>query len=261
MIRALQQTRSAASLVLVLLWILVVGSILVYPVVLPLCLLIRRRRRAVVSVFMKFMAGGIFALLRLGGGRFEWQGSLPTAQPCLILMNHQSLLDILTATLLGRPYVPAFVPRRRYAHWYLPVISASIWLLECPVVDPRRDARAAVEAMRRAGEEQRHGLLVFPEGHRSVDGAVRPFRTAGTRAVLEARRVPVYAVVTDGYWFGRRLGDFLGNVGRIRGRSEVLGPFMPPEGQDEIEAFIGRMRDTIASHLEGMRRATRAEGA
>jgi hypothetical protein len=87
---------------------------------------------------------------------------------------------------------------------------------------------------------------------------VQPFRTAGTQAILAARRLPVYAVATDGFWFGRRFLDFVLNVPRIHGETEVIGAFDPPASGDEIPAFIERMRCLIAERLEDMRRRRHA---
>jgi 1-acyl-sn-glycerol-3-phosphate acyltransferase len=257
MTRIFTATRSAVSLVLVLLWMLA-GALPLYPLVLPLGALLRPWRRHIVSAYMKAMSWGILTLFKVGGARFERRGTIPTGEPCVILMNHQSLLDIVTTTLMGRPFVPAFVPRRRYARWYIPLVGASIWLLECPVVDPKRDAKGAVETMRRAGLTHQHGILIFPEGHRSIDGNMRPFRTAGTHAILAARRVPVYAVATDGFWFGRRFVDFVLNVHRIHGETEIIGSFDPPSSEEEIPAFVEGVRDAIAQRLEEMRRRRHA---
>jgi len=200
------------------------------------------------------MSRGILFLFELGGARFALRGRLPTAASSLVLMNHQSQLDIPIAALMGRPFVPAFVPRALYTRWYIPLVAPSIWLLECPVVDPRRDARGALEAMRVAAREQAHGLVVFPEGHRSVDGEVRPFRSAGTIAALTERRLPVYLVVLDGLWEGRRFVDFLANVPRLRGEIEVLGPFEPPAEEGALSAFVEECRQRIITHQQDMRR-------
>jgi 1-acyl-sn-glycerol-3-phosphate acyltransferase len=254
MTRRLQTGRSALSFLVVLLWMLAVGAPILYLFVLPLgALLSGRRRRALTSLYMKLVCWGILSGLRLGGARFERRGKISTAEPSIILMNHQSLLDIVTTTMMGAPYVPAFVPRRRYARWYIPLVGGSIWLLECPVVDPKRDPKGAVEAMRRAALDHEHGLLVFPEGHRSVDGQVRSFKTAGTLAALTARRLPVYVVVSDGFWFGRRFVDFLWSVPQIRGETEVLGPFTPPEAEEDLPPFIEKMRGIIVGRLQERR--------
>jgi 1-acyl-sn-glycerol-3-phosphate acyltransferase len=260
MIRAFNVTRSALSLVVVLSWMLGLCGPLLYLAVLPVgALLSGRPRRRLTSLYMKLVCAGILLGFRLGGARFALRGRIPTAKPSVILMNHQSLLDIVTTTMMGDPYVPAFVPRRRYARWYVPLVGACIWLLECPVVDPKHDPQGAIAAMRRAAIQEHHGLLVFPEGHRTLDGEVRPFRVAGSVAVLSERRLPVYAVVGDGFWFGRRLVDFLLNVHRLRGETEVLGPFEPPGDPDELPGFVHSIRARIVERLDH-RRADRDAG-
>src|SRR4029453_10590325 len=119
--------------------------------------------------------------------------------------------------------------------------------------DPERKPKAALAALKRAALEHRHGLLVFPEGHRSVDGEVGPFHTAGTQVILRARRLPVWVVVSDGFWSGRRLIDFIFNVDRVQGETEVVGCFTPPADGDEIPAFVARMREVIVERLREMR--------
>ena len=246
--------RGALAFVATLIWMGGPSAVLLYLAVLPLGLAWRRKRRALVSWYMRLVVRGILFFFWLGGARFQWNGRLPTRDASLILGNHQSQIDILIATMMGDPYVPAFVPRERYTRWYIPLVAPSIWLLECPVVDPKGDPRGAVEAMRTAALENRHGILIFPEGHRSLDGEVRPFRMAGTIACLEARRVPVYLLVTDGYWKGRRFVDFLGNVPRLRGYTEVLGPFDPPADAAGLPAFVEGLRRRIVERLMERRR-------
>jgi 1-acyl-sn-glycerol-3-phosphate acyltransferase len=248
----LRSARGALSFFAVILWF-AVNAPLCYLVVLPLGLFWKSRRRTIVSLFMRHMSRGMLFLLRLGGAHFERRGTLPTDRPVLILMNHQSQIDILNATLMGRPYAPVFVPRARYTHWYIPVVAPTIYLLESPVVDPKRDARGAVERMREAALRGEHALLIYPEGHRSLDGEIRPFKAAGTLAVLGARRMPVYLVVSDGLLAGRRFIDFLSAVPHLRGETEVLGPFDPPATEEELPAFVEQARERMIHHLREMR--------
>lgn len=251
--RAFDVARSAFSVLLVVLFFVFPGTPAMYLGVYPMIWLQPKRKRFHISWFMKMMSWGILTGFRVGGARFERRGRIPTGDGgALIIMNHQSQLDIPTATLMGHPHAATFVPRALYARG-LPLVSASIRLLECPVVDPRRDPKGAVLALREAARRERYGLLIFPEGHRSTNGELRPFRTAGLRAILETRRLPVYLVVSDGFWAGRRFADFLANVPHIRGRTEVLGPFPAPEKDEEIEPAIEGWRRVMAEQLQRMR--------
>ena len=103
-------------------------------------------------------------------------------EPVLVVANHQSLLDIVQITLMARPRVPAFVTRSRYGY-FVPLVSASVRLLGSPIVDPKRDPRGAVEAIRTAVPLLPHGMTIFPEGH-----SERPTASCGRSAPAASRR-------------------------------------------------------------------------
>jgi len=250
-VRALRQVRSVVGVVLCLL-VFLPGSLVQRLFVWPVALLLPSRRLAVVAWYMRGMSRSLLGALSLGGARFERQGKVSTGEPCLVLMNHQSLVDILNAVLLSDPYVPAFVTRRRYAR-FIPAVSLCLRLQGAPIIDPEGARRHALASIAEAARTRRQGLLLFPEGHRSRDGEIQPWKTAGALAVLRERRLPVYAVVTDGVWEVRRLVDMLFGVDRIHGRTEVLGPFTPPEDARQLSAFLHEVRERMVEHLREMR--------
>jgi len=253
MLSVIRGARSILSVLLVGLFFLLMSPVLRLGVV-PGAWLFPRHRQLLVSWFMKAMSAGILALLRLGGAHVRRAGTLPTASPILVVANHQALLDICQITLMAHPRVPAFVTRRRYAR-FVPLVSQCIRLLDSPIVDPKRDPAGAVEAIRRGARELRHGIMLFPEGHRSVDGAIRPFRTAGIETTLRERRTPVYLVLNEGVWRVRRLADLLFRVHLIDARSEVMGPFDPPADDSALPEFIQGLRRTLVDRLAEIRAA------
>ena len=218
-------------------------------VVIPGAWLFPRHRLRLVTWHMKAISWTTFAIFGIGGGRFRRKGVLPTGAPAYVVANHQAVLDIMQVTLLARPYAPAFVARTRYQR-FIPQVSACIRLLGCPMVDPRSDRLGAVEAIRRGVRDLTHGLLIFPEGHRSRTGEVGRFRTAGLETMLRERRLPVYVVVNDGMWRARRFTDALFRAHLMDGWSEVVGRFEPPEDDAEIPAFIDRLREVIVERLD-----------
>jgi 1-acyl-sn-glycerol-3-phosphate acyltransferase len=251
MLSVIRGARSLLSVLLVGLLFLL-GSPVLRLVVLPGAWLFPRHRFFLVSWFMKGISAGILALLRLGGAHARRTGTLPTASPILVVANHQSLLDICQVTLLAQPRVPAFVARRRYAR-FVPLVSACIRLLGSPIVDPKRDPAGAVAAVRRGARELPHGIIIFPEGHRSLDGQVRPFRTAGLETILSERRMPVHLVLNEGVWRVRRFADLLFRVHLIDARSEVMGPFEPPADDAGLPEFIAGLRRTLVDRLADLR--------
>jgi 1-acyl-sn-glycerol-3-phosphate acyltransferase len=254
---AIRAFRGAVALATVLLWLAAVAlpSILLLSV--PARVVAPARRIAWVSAWARAHCRQVLGILRLGGARFVRRGTLRTDAPGLILMNHQSLLDIPTAVLMSAPVVPAFVARERYAR--VPVISTGLKLADCPVVDPHRDRPAAIALLRQTVRNDR-AILIYPEGHRTTDGTVQPFRTAGLLAMLTERRVPVWLVATDGFTSGRRLVDLV-QVHRIRGVTEVLGRFDPPEDAADLPAFLDQLHVHLAEGLARIRSRPPGESA
>jgi 1-acyl-sn-glycerol-3-phosphate acyltransferase len=247
----LAKTRSALAVVGLMAW-MALGGLYQRLIVYPIVHLWPGRRVATTSRYFRGMSHGILGLVRLGGGALRRTGRVPTASPVLILMNHQSLLDIPTAGLMSAPLVPLFVTRKRY-HYGMPAVSPCLRLMGCPVVDPS-DRKGALKVMRDAARGLERGLLVFPEGHRTRDGEVGPWKTAGILTVLRERRLPVYLMVTDGFWTARRFVDFVFGVSTIRGETVVLGPFEPPAADDALPAFVDALREKTIARLAQMRR-------
>lgn len=255
----LRGARSLLSVLLVGLFF-VLGSPVLRLLVLPGAWLLPSQRFRLVSLYMKGMSYGLEFLLTLGGARFRHFGTIPTAEPVLVVANHQSLVDILQIAILSRPRVPGFVTRSRYGR-FVPLVSTTARLLGGPLIDPRADPRGAVEVIRRTAEQLPHGLMIFPEGHRTTDGAIRPFRLAGIVAVLSARRLPVYLVLNEGLWRVARFTDLLFRVHLIDAVSEVMGPYEPPPDPAALPAFVHELRETMLARLAERRGASASASA
>jgi 1-acyl-sn-glycerol-3-phosphate acyltransferase len=251
MITFLRGARSLVCVLLIGLLFLLMSPVLRL-VIVPGGWLFPRHRLLLVGAFMKWMSTGILGLLRLGGAHARRIGTLPTASPILVVANHQSVLDICQITLMARPRVPAFVTRRRYAR-FVPLVSQCIRLLDSPIVDPKRDPQASVAAIRQGVRELPHGLVIFPEGHRSHDSEIRPFRTAGLETILAERPMPVYLVLNEGVWRVRRIADLLFRAPLIDAHSEVIGPFEPPADAAGLPGFVRGLRATLVARLAEIR--------
>lgn len=256
MLSVLRGARSLLSVLLVgLLWM--VMSLPLRLLVIPGAYFFPSQRFRLVSLFMKAICHGIWGALRVGGAHARRVGRIPTHEPVLVVANHQSLLDIVQITLLSEALVPAFVTRSRYKR-FVPLVSATMRQLGCPIVDPRRDPEGSKAEIRRGVLELPNGLAIFPEGHRSRDGEILPFHTSGTRTILAERALPVYLVLNDGAWRVGRLNDLLFRVHWIDAYSEVLGPFTPPVDPAERTAFVRGLRDTLVEALARHRSRTQS---
>jgi 1-acyl-sn-glycerol-3-phosphate acyltransferase len=208
------------------------------------------RADAILAAYMKGMSRGILGLVCAAGGRAVRHGTIPTTEASYIVMNHQSLLDIPTVTLMAEPFICRFIARERYGRW-VPSVSLCMRLLGCPLIDPD-NRKGSLRALREAARAQPHGMLVFPEGHRTRDGEIQDFHTGGLEIMMRERPLPVYLVVTDGFWRSRRFVDFLLNIDRIDGRTEVAGPFLPP-ADGEYRPFLEGLRQEMVERLRRMR--------
>jgi len=98
--------------------------------------------------------------------------------------------------------------------------------------------------------KQGKGLCVFPEGERSVDGRVRPFRK-GVGILARELKVPVLPAHISGAFEAWPRGQSLPKIHRIRVRfgpvvtSEELLAGEGPRGGDEYETIVMRLRERV----------------
>jgi 1-acyl-sn-glycerol-3-phosphate acyltransferase len=135
-------------------------------------------------------------ILRACGVKVEviQEAPLPSG-PVIFLSNHQSTLDIL-ALFVGLPRRFVFVAKKVVFSY--PFLGWAINAMRYIPVD-RSNREAAIRSLAAAGERIRGGLTVtaFPEGTRSKDGSVLPFKKGPFMLALQAK-VPVVPVAVEG---------------------------------------------------------------
>ena len=208
--------------------------------------------------WQRFLSRTLFMILRRAGGAdIPRPGRVPGGPGVLILMNHQSILDIPMAIVAGEGVFSRIVTRQRYARG-IPVISHTIRALKYPVVNPRAKAgtgRRLLEQLEQVARTSDAPLILFPEGTRSVDGEIGRFRTAGLERILGARDWIVYVLVNDGYWRHAKLAHFLEGIQKMKGRLSILGPIEWSDPAADPEDFIARLRNLMVDELARMREA------
>ena len=125
--------------------------------------------------------------------RFDGVERVPREGPMVLVPNHVTFMDAVLITIpIRRPlHYMAYEPFFR-----VPGLGALMrWCRAFPVRDAEADAPAVRAAIRllRAGEP----LVIFPEGGRSRDGSLLPFRPGAFRLALAAK-VPVVPVTIAG---------------------------------------------------------------
>lgn len=222
----------------------------------PWVRMVPRHRIPALTRWQRFMAWWVMTFVsRIGGARLPRVPSIPATGDTLVLMNHQSVLDIpLVVASLQEAY-PRIVTRKRYARW-IPLISQMVRLYQYPLVDPSanpRDTKKMLAGIRDAARETDVPLAFFPEGTRTKDGEIGPFRTTGLKLVLRQRTWRVWILVADGFWQRAKLTHFLSGMHDIDGHIGLVGPFEWTDPRGDSEAFIEQMRTVMIEELDRMR--------
>ena len=196
-------------------------------------------RDALLTEWQRFTAHVVIFFLRhMGGVRFGELPDIPATAGVLVLMNHQSLLDIpLVVASMHGVYPHRDAPPIRA--WRPPNIphdkAVPIPLGRCES-NPARRVEAAPQGSGHLHAPPHH----LPGGNPQQTGRIGPFKTLGLATILAARRWSVYVVVADGLWKWTRLGDFFGNLPLMRTRVECRGPFESPAPDEDPDGFIRR---------------------
>ena len=138
------------------------------------------------------------AVLGAAGARLEVVGRdhLRTERDVFVVSNHQSALDIPILFRLYRGRV-RFVAKESL--FRIPIFGWYLRRYEFTALDrssPREAVRAVTGLVERLREDPR-SYVIFPEGTRSVDGKLLPFRRGALKVCARAR-LPLQPVVIDG---------------------------------------------------------------
>jgi 1-acyl-sn-glycerol-3-phosphate acyltransferase len=195
------------------------------------------RRQRIHDRLSVVWARGVLALTRV---RVEAVGleHVAPGERYVVVANHQSTIDILALLVVLQGRTPVrFVAKR--ALFLVPILGWSMRLYGHTSVD-RTSARASLAGLREARRHvaQRWSTVFFPEGTRSADGRLLPFRHGAFRIASQAR-VPVLPVTIDGS--GRLMPK--GRYAAAPGVACVIvhAPLAPPG------TSLGALRDAAAA--------------
>lgn len=203
------------------------------------------RRRA--PTFSRFTVLAIWTLVRhmfyvvlrvLYRLHYDGQSNIPSQGPVIYVANHQSNLDppAIGCLVWDRPFTSL-------ARASLFKFKPFGWLLRLPGTIPIHRGRGDTPAVRAAIGELKAGgcILMFPEGSRSTDGAVRKFK-AGVLVLVRRTKVPVIPIAVEGAFDAWPIGQ---RFPRLRGRIKVRAGRAIPADEllaDTPEVALQRLR-------------------
>ena len=131
-----------------------------------------------------------------------------SSPPYIFMCNHQSALDIFSL-LNGLPVQFKWIAKREL--FYIPFLGWAMKRAGYISLD-RKHPREAIKAMDDAAKKIMEGtnIIIFPEGTRSKDGHLLPFKKGGFSLALRAK-VPIVPVGISGSNRLQPKGSFIPN--------------------------------------------------
>jgi long-chain acyl-CoA synthetase len=200
-----------------------------------------------------FSRGVCIAVLRgLYRLRVEGLEHVPRTGPLILVANHCSYFDaFILATVL--PYPIAQQVFYLGLEWFFRHRILAWWARGVRVIPVDMD-NYLIRALQASARVLRDGkmLCLFPEGERSADGRVRPFRK-GTGILVRELRVPVLPAYIAGAFEAWPRGQAWPRLHPLRVR---FGPVVSPadllegdgpRGADDAETVVLRLRERVVA--------------
>jgi 1-acyl-sn-glycerol-3-phosphate acyltransferase len=189
--------------------------------------------------------GLAYSAARLAGARVKLVGldKIDLSGTYIFMSNHVSNLD--------PPILCPLIPRRtsilaKKEIWRIPILGKALDLAEIVPVE-RENRDAAIQSIRRAGEVMQHhiNMTLFPEGTRSRDGRLLPFKKGPFHLAAETG-FPIVPITILGTYEMMPKGNMIVRPGTA---TLVFHPPVDPRQYSSREELMQAVRDVINGAL------------
>ncbi|MCX6559317.1 MAG: lysophospholipid acyltransferase family protein [Candidatus Aminicenantes bacterium] len=210
-----------------------------------ICALIRAREPLLAfSRFLMRLNRAVLGLKVIVEGLPEVDAS----HPVVYMADHQSFLDGPLLFLLV-PSSPRIIIKASV--FRIPIFGLGMRYVGFVPVDRRgaRGGRAGIEKAAALMRDRKYSFLIFPEGTRSRDSRIQPFRRGGFFLAIAAG-APIVPVTVEGTFRLMPRGRWVPRRGTIR---VAFHPAVETAGttQDLMAGLMNQVRGTIVSGFKG----------
>lgn len=181
--------------------------------------------------------------------KFSGKEQLPKGIPLIFVSNHQSMLDISPVEWYLSEFHPKFISKIELGKG-IPSVSYNLQKGGSALID-RKDPRQALPEIKKLAQfiqKNNYSAVIFPEGTRSRDGKLKPFRDNGLKMLLKFSPSALIVPVTiNNSWKIVKNGNFPLSLG-VRFSVQVHQPISPDEMS--FEDLMEKTREAIQSTLD-----------
>jgi len=171
--------------------------------------------------------------------------------PRLVIVNHLSTLDVVWASAIC-PDAFSCIGKREL-RWVFP-FNIGWWSLRLYYID-RKDRESAIRTLKLAARdmvETNRSVMMAPEGTRSPDGRMLPFKKGAFHFAL-SERLPIYPIVAAGVSEAMPKGSLVPHPGVIHIR--YLDPIDTSDWEEErLDEHIAEVRGLMEQTYIELRR-------
>jgi 1-acyl-sn-glycerol-3-phosphate acyltransferase len=176
----------------------------------------------------------------------EKRAELLAHQPYVFMANHASSLDIW-ALFVAIPRRVRMIAKKQLAR--IPLFGWAMWAGRFIFID-RKNAMKARQSIEEAGRRIHGGdsVLLFPEGTRTRDGQLGPFKKGGFHLAIQAG-VPIVPVALVGTRALMPRGSLFVRSGEVR---VILGQPVETAGmtEEQRDVLLDQVRGQIVAMLD-----------
>ncbi|HWO40781.1 MAG TPA: lysophospholipid acyltransferase family protein [Candidatus Eisenbacteria bacterium] len=188
------------------------------------------------------------AILRAGGVSLRVSGleNLDPSRPYVFMVNHQSNIDIPVLIQSLAQFQLRWLAKKELL--WVPFFGWAMWAAKHIAVD-RVDGARALKSLKRARQRIAAGIsvVVFPEGTRSRDGRLLPFKRGGFLLALQSG-APIVPVTINGSGALLPAGAWRLRPGTIE---VIVGQAISVDGfrAGKVRVLVDHVRQAVLSHL------------